>query len=258
MNKTRLLAQAVKAAAPEINQAQTSKKNQALKQIAEQLLKRQNEILKANHEDLERAEKNGMPKPMLDRLLLDEKRIKGISDAVLELVEKPDPVGTVVDGSIRPNGLSISKVRVPLGVVGIIFESRPNVSVDAATLCLKAGNAVVLRGGKEAISSNRALVTIMRDAIAAVGLPKDGIGLIEDTSRESANEMMKLSGILDVLVPRGGAGLIRSVVENATVPVIETGTGNCHIYVHQQANLTMAVEIAFNAKVSRPSVCNAA
>ena len=258
MNKTRLLAQAVKAAAPEINQAQTSKKNQALKQIAEQLLKRQNEILKANQEDLERAEKNGMPKPMLDRLLLDEKRIKGISDAVLELVEKPDPVGTVVDGSIRPNGLSISKVRVPLGVVGIIFESRPNVSVDAATLCLKAGNAVVLRGGKEAISSNRALVTIMRDAIAAVGLPKDGIGLIEDTSRESANEMMKLSGILDVLVPRGGAGLIRSVVENATVPVIETGTGNCHIYVHQQANLTMAVEIAFNAKVSRPSVCNAA
>ena len=258
MNKTRLLAQAVKAAAPEINQAQTSKKNQALKQIAEQLLKRQNEILKANQEDLERAEKNGMPKPMLDRLLLDEKRIKGISDAVLELVEKPDPVGTVVDGSIRPNGLSISKVRVPLGVVGIIFESRPNVSVDAATLCLKAGNAVVLRGGKEAISSHRALVTIMRDAIAAVGLPKDGIGLIEDTSRESANEMMKLSGILDVLVPRGGAGLIRSVVENATVPVIETGTGNCHIYVHQQANLTMAVEIAFNAKVSRPSVCNAA
>ncbi len=258
MNKTRLLAQAVKTAAPEINQAQTSKKNQALKQIAEQLLKRQNEILKANQEDLERAEKNGMPKPMLDRLLLDEKRIKGISDAVLELVEKPDPVGTVVDGSIRPNGLSITKVRVPLGVVGIIFESRPNVSVDAATLCLKAGNAVVLRGGKEAISSNQALVTIMRDAIAAVGLPKDGIGLIEDTSRESANEMMKLSGILDVLVPRGGAGLIRSVVENATVPVIETGTGNCHIYVHQQANLTMAVEIAFNAKVSRPSVCNAA
>ena len=222
MNKTRLLAQAVKTAAPEINQAQTSKKNQALKQIAEQLLNRQNEILKANQEDLERAEKNGMPKPMLDRLLLDEKRIKGISDAVLELVEKPDPVGTVVDGSIRPNGLSITKVRVPLGVVGIIFESRPNVSVDAATLCLKAGNAVVLRGGKEAISSNQALVTIMRDAIAAVGLPKDGIGLIEDTSRESANEMMKLSGILDVLVPRGGAGLIRSVVENATVPVIET------------------------------------
>lgn len=258
MNNTLAVAQAVKAAAPKINNADTVLKNTALENIAKRLIERQDEILAANSEDIARAEKNGMPKQMIDRLLLNEKRVSGIADAVLELVDMSDPIGKVEDGSVRPNGLSITKVRVPLGTVGIIYESRPNVSVDAAVLCIKAGNAVLLRGGKEAISSNCALVDIMKGAIEEVGLPKDCIALIKDTSRESATEMMKLNGILDVLIPRGGAGLIRAVVENSTVPVIETGTGNCHIYVHKQANLQMALDIVFNAKVSRPSVCNAA
>ena len=195
---------------------------------------------------------------MIDRLMLDEGRISGIADAVRTLIDLDDPVGVVERGFTRPNGLVIHKTRVPLGVIGIIFESRPNVSVDAATLCLKAGNAVILRGGKEAINSNRALVGIMRRAVEKCGFDPNIIQLVDDTSRESANQMMKLSGFIDVLIPRGGHGLIQAVVQNATVPVIETGTGNCHIYVDKAADLAMAADIVYNAKTSRPSVCNAA
>lgn len=237
--------------------ASSELKNRGLRAIADALVKRTDEIIKANDIDLENAVKNGMSVSMQDRLKLDEKRIKDIAKGVLQLVEADDPIGSVDSGVVRPNGLRIYKTRVPLGVIGIIFESRPNVTVDAATLCLKAGNAVILKGGKEAINSNKCLADIMREAVESVGLCGDVIQLIEDTSREAATELMKLSGYLDVLIPRGGAGLIRAVVENATVPVIETGTGNCHVYVDDSADITMAADIVENGKTQRPSVCNA-
>ncbi len=195
---------------------------------------------------------------MLDRLALSESRIKDIAESVLEIVALPDPIGVVKNGSTRPNGLNIEKVAVPMGTIAVIYEARPNVTIDAAALCLKSGNAVILRGGKEAINSNIATANIMRNAIESVGLDRNCIQLVEDTSRETANALMKLNGYIDVLIPRGGAGLINSVVHNATVPVIETGVGNCHIYVDKTADVDMAVNIIFNAKTSRPSVCNAA
>ena len=194
---------------------------------------------------------------MIDRLTLTESRIRSMADAVRQVVKLEDPVGKVENGFTRPNGLRISKTKVPLGVVAIIFESRPNVTVDAAVLCLKSGNACILRGGKEAIHSNKALAGIMRQAIAGAGISPDAILLVEDTSRESAAQLMRLNGYVDVLIPRGGAGLIKSVVENATVPVIETGAGNCFIFVDDSANFDMAASIIDNAKTSRPSVCNA-
>ncbi len=238
--------------------AGTEQKNKTLMRIAELLLFEKEQILKANAQDVSAARKAGMPEAMIDRLLLSGKRIQAMSDACLELVSMPDPVGRILEGSVRPNGLNIRRVTVPFGVIGMIYESRPNVTVDAATLCLKAGSAVMLRGGKEAYHSNRCLAELMRRALKETGLPEDAVTFVEQTDRETAAEMMRLNGFLDLLIPRGGAGLIQAVVQNATVPVIETGVGNCHIYVDESADLEMAVSIVFNAKTSRPSVCNAA
>lgn len=233
------------------------KKNDALRAIAQALLDNSDTIIAANKTDLEKGKENGLSASLLDRLMLDRKRIEGIAQGVLEVAALPDPVGTVISGSVRPNGLKISKVRVPMGVIGIIYESRPNVTVDAAVLCLKSGNAVILRGGKEAINSNMCLAEIMRGAVEQTGLDRNSVQLIEDTSRQSSTELMGLTKYLDVLIPRGGKGLIRAVVDNAKVPVIETGAGNCHVYVDEYADLDMAADIIFNAKTSRPSVCNA-
>lgn len=237
--------------------APSEQKNKALELIAEALIENTQYITEENSRDIAAAREKGMSESMIDRLMLDEKRIKGISEAARELIALPDPIGKVISGTTRPNGLLIEKVTVPLGVIAVIFEARPNVTVDAAALCLKSGNTVILRGGKEAINSNKAMAEIMRKAVAKAGLPEDCIQLVEDTSRESATALMRLNGYVDVLIPRGGAGLISACVQNATVPVIETGTGNCHIYVDKDADLNKAVEIIYNAKTSRPSVCNA-
>ena len=249
---------AAKHAARSLSVAGTAAKNAALEAIAQALLAHQADILAANAQDLEATRAAGMRPALLDRLALDEKRIAGIVEGVRQVAALPDPIGETVKETLRPNGLRIGKRRVPLGVIGIIYEARPNVTVDAAALCLKSGNAVILRGGKEAFRSNEALVEVMRDALEAAGLPRDCVALVQDTSRESATELMNLTGYLDVLIPRGGAGLIRSVVEHARVPVIQTGVGVCHVYVHESADLQMASEIIYNAKCSRPSVCNAA
>ena len=249
---------AAKVAARTLSVADTALKNKALEAIAQALLDRQEEILSANAQDLAAAREGGMRQSLQDRLALDEKRIAGIVEGVRQVAALPDPIGQVTKMEKRPNGLIIGRRRVPLGVIGIIYEARPNVTADAAALCLKSGNAVILRGGKEALHSNMALTAIMRDALNQSGLPMDCVSLVASTSRESAAEMMNLTGYLDVLIPRGGAGLIRSVVENARVPVIQTGVGVCHIYVHEKADLQMAADILYNAKCSRPSVCNAA
>ena len=237
--------------------ADTEKKNAALQKIAEALLAHSSEIIEANAADLKAARENGMSVSMQDRLMLNEDRIKGISDAVSELIKLEDPIGRVDNGSARPNGLRITKVRVPMGVIGMIYESRPNVTADAATLCLKTGNAVILRGGKEAYNSNKCICNIMRDAAEEAGFPKDIIQFVDDTTREVTTELMKCNKYLDLLIPRGGAGLIRAVTQNATVPVIETGTGNCHIYIDKSADIEMGVNITDNGKTQRPSVCNA-
>ena len=233
------------------------KKTAALQAAARALLARQEELLAANRADVEAGEAAGMRDSLLDRLRLAESRIAGMAQALREVAEAPDPVGRVLSGEVRPNGLQIQKITVPLGVIGIIYEARPNVTSDAAGLCLKAGNAVILRGGKEAFRSNRAVAQVLRDALEESGLPADCVQLVEDTSRQSAQELMGLTGYLDVLIPRGGAGLIRAVKENSRVPVIETGVGNCHAYVDAAADLDMAADIVYNAKCSRPSVCNA-
>ncbi len=238
--------------------AGTARKNAALEAIADALLAQEADILEANRTDMERAAAGGMSQSMLDRLQLTSARIAGMADGIRQIVSLTDPVGEIVEGFRRPNGLKIQKTRVPLGVLGIIYEARPNVTSDAAALCLKAGNAVILRGGKEALASNQAIVRAIRQGLADSGLPVDAVQLVEDTSRETAVAMMRLNRYIDVLIPRGGGGLIQSVVQNATVPVIETGVGNCHIYIDRAADLDMAADIVFNAKVSRPSVCNAA
>lgn len=235
-----------------------SKKSAALQHAAQALRNNAAEILAANALDIKAAQENGMPKVIQDRLRLDADRIAGMATGMLEVAAEKDPVGLVLDGETRPNGLKIQRVTVPLGVIGIIFESRPNVTSDAAALCIQAGNAVILRGGKEAIHSNKAIVKVLQNALEASGLPRETVQLVEDTSRESAAELMALTEYLDVLIPRGGGGLIRAVKENAKVPVIETGVGNCHIYVDETADVAEAAEIVFNAKTSRPSVCNAA
>ena len=258
MNYIETLGKQAAAVRREISTASTNQKNMALNGIADMLTANVEKIVAANDRDMEAAKASGMSSSLQDRLRLDENRIKGMAEGVRAIIELEDPVGRIESGSIRPNGLRIAKTRVPLGVIGIIYEARPNVTVDAAALCLKAGNTVILRGGKEAFHSNQCLVEVMRKALKKSGMPENIIQLVEDTSRESAAAMMKLNGYLDVLIPRGGQGLIRSVVENATVPVIETGTGNCHIYVDEYADLDMAAEIVYNAKTSRPSVCNAA
>ena len=248
---------AAKKAAFLMGMADTNKKNTALKAVADALVANREKILKANDIDLENAVKNGMSVAMQDRLRLTEDRIKGMAEGLVQLTALPDPIGEVIDGFRRPNGLQIVKRRVPLGVLGIIFESRPNVTADAAGLCIKSGNACILRGGKEAINSNIAIAEIFSETLEASGLPKAAVQLIDNTSREVSTAMMKLNDYIDVLIPRGGAGLIRSVVMNATVPVIQTGTGNCHVFVDETADLDMAVNIVMNAKTQRPSVCNA-
>ncbi len=237
--------------------AGTALKNRALEKIAERLIINAEMIIGENKKDIATAREMGIAEQMIDRLMLNEARIKAISDAVLQVAALDDPIGEVLDGFVRPNGLNIKKVAVPLGVIGIIYESRPNVTVDAATLCLKSGNVAILRGGKEAFCSNNALCGVMRDALKSVGLPEDCVQLVTDTTRESATALMQLSA-LDVLIPRGGKGLIRSVVENSKVPVIETGSGNCHVYVDEFADFDKAVKIVDNAKTQRVSVCNAA
>ncbi|MBR2477015.1 MAG: glutamate-5-semialdehyde dehydrogenase [Clostridia bacterium] len=233
-------------------------KNKALTYIADDLEKYADKILEANAIDLANAEANGMKASMVDRLRLTKERISGVAEGVRQVRDLPDPVGEVLGAVKRPNGLQIAKRRVPLGVIGIIYESRPNVTADTAVLCLKSSNACILRGGKEAINSNSAIADIMIDAVKRAGLPDGTVELIRDTSRETASEMMKLNEYIDVLIPRGGAGLINAVVNTATVPVIQTGVGNCHIYADKDCNPKMAVDILVNAKTSRPSVCNAA
>lgn len=233
-------------------------KNKALEAIADAIVKNTDIIMSANRIDIDSAEQNGIRKAMIDRLSLSPERIEGIAEGVRQVAALNDPIGEVIKMWKRPNGLLIGQKRVPLGVIAIIFEARPNVTVDAAVLCLKTSNACILRGGKEAVNTNKALMKIMQQASYENGIPEGTLNLIEDTSRETAAELMKMNGYIDVLIPRGGKGLIRSVVENATVPVIETAAGNCHIYVDETADFDMALKIILNAKVQRPSVCNAA
>lgn len=252
------LGEQAKSSATVLAVASTVQKNRALLAMADALCDRREQILAENRLDLEAAAEKGTPKQMLDRLSLDASRIHAMADGIRQVAALPDPVGEVLSMQQRPNGLTIGQKRVPIGVIGIIYESRPNVTADAAALCLKSGNAVILRGGSDAIRSNRAIAAALRQALVSSGLPEGCVGLVEDTSRETATEMMRANGWIDVLIPRGGAGLISSVVKNATVPVIETGTGNCHVYVDETADLQMATDIIVNAKASRPSVCNAA
>ncbi len=245
-----------KAASVFVAAADKDKKNEALRLLAEKLVDAADAILEANASDVEAA-RGKISDVMIDRLLLSHERIEGMAKGILDAVDLPDPVGRVLAAVERPGGLIIKKVSVPLGVVAIIYESRPNVTSDAASLAVKSGNACVLRCGKEAHASAAAIVCALQEGLAAAGLPKDSVVLIEDTTRESANEMMKARGLIDLLIPRGGRGLIKSCVENATVPCIETGTGICHVYVDKYADLDKAIKIVNNAKTSRPSVCNA-
>ncbi len=240
-----------------MSQVTTEQKNNALGIIADMLEENIEKIVSANNVDIENGRQNGLNDGLIDRLMLNADRIKAMADGARQVASLPDPCGRVLSEYKKDNGLLIKKITVPLGVIGIIFEARPNVTVDAAALCLKSGNAVILRGGKEAINSNTALADIMREALAKAGFPQDVIQLVGDTSRQSSNDMMHMNEYLDCLIPRGGKGLIKAVVENSTVPVIETGSGNCHIYVDESADINMAAEIIFNAKTQRISVCNA-
>lgn len=235
----------------------TKQKNDALLEIAKGLRENCETIIQENKIDIENAKKDGLPDGLVDRLMLDDGRINAIADSIEQVAELPDPCGEILSEYIKENGLKITKVSVPIGVIGIIYEARPNVTADAAVLCLKSSNAVILRGGKEAINSNMAIAGVMRAALKKCGFDENCIQLVTDISRESANEMMKMKGYLDCLIPRGGKGLIRSVVENSTVPVIETGSGNCHIFVDESADIDMAAKIIFNAKTQRIGVCNA-
>ena len=232
-------------------------KNQGLAAAADELIRRQKEILKANEADIARAKEKGMAPGLVDRLTLTPERIQGIVEGIQQVIGLEDPIGEVLSMKKRPNGLLIGQKRVPLGVIGMIYEARPNVTADAFALCFKTGNAVILRGGSDAAESNRAIVAAIRAGLASLNIPEDAVQLLDDPSRETAREFMRLNEYLNVLIPRGGAGLIRSVLENSTVPVIETGTGNCHIYVDESADLNMALEILFNAKTQRIGVCNA-
>ena len=240
-----------------MSQVTAEQKNNALGIIADMLEENIEKIVSANNVDIENGRQNGLNDGLIDRLMLNADRIKAMADGARQVASLPDPCGRVLSEYKKDNGLDIKKITVPLGVIGIIFEARPNVTVDAAALCLKSGNAVILRGGKEAINSNTALADIMREALAKAGFPQDVIQLVGDTSRQSSNDMMHMNEYLDCLIPRGGKGLIKAVVENSTVPVIETGSGNCHIYVDESADINMAAEIIFNAKTQRISVCNA-
>ena len=251
-------AEQARAAATYLATASTEAKNKALRLIAGALKKRSGDIIAANARDLEQFKTSpGFSKALEDRLMLDEERIAGAAEGLLEIAALEDPIGEVTGATLRPSGLQVGRVRTPMGVIGIIYESRPNVTVDAAGLTLKSGNAVILRGGSEALQSNICLVKIIQEQLREAGLPETAVQLIEDTDRAAARTLMQLNGKVDLLIPRGGPSLIKAVVENATVPVIETGAGNCHLYIDEGADKEMAVEIAFNAKVQRPGVCNA-
>ncbi|MFJ5714816.1 glutamate-5-semialdehyde dehydrogenase [Neobacillus sp. NPDC093127] len=248
----------LKKAAKQLAMLSASEKNDALAKMADHLMTEKEWIISENAKDLAVGKEKGLPVPLLDRLLLSEERMDQIVDGVRQLIKLEDPIGETIDAWERPNGLKIDTIRVPLGVIGMVYEARPNVTVDAGSLCLKAGNAVLLRGSSSAIHSNKALVHVMRGALAGSAIPADAVQLLEDTSRETAAEMFKLNEYLDVLIPRGGAGLIQSVIQNATVPVLETGVGNCHVFIDETAKQKMGIDIAINAKLHRPSVCNAA
>ncbi|WP_368271346.1 glutamate-5-semialdehyde dehydrogenase [Enterocloster lavalensis] len=232
-------------------------KNMGLEEAARSLLEGEEEILLANQEDYEKAKNGGMSQGLLDRLMLTPARVQAMADGLLQVAALEDPVGEVLSVKLRPNGLQIGQKRVPLGVIGMIYEARPNVTADAFGLCFKSGNAVILKGGSDAIRSNQAIVRCLREGLVHAGLPADAVQLVEDTNRDTTRELMRLNQYVDVLIPRGGAGLIRAVVENSTVPVIETGTGNCHIYVDESADFNMALDIIYNAKTQRIGVCNA-
>ncbi len=257
MTELEQIGEKAKAAAASLNRLDTAKKNEALKAAAAALKDHEQDILKANEEDVKAARENGMSAGLLDRLSLTPERIGGMADGLLDVAALPDPVGSIISMDRRPNGLLIGKMRVPMGVVGMIYESRPNVTSDSFGLCFKSGNAVILKGGSDSIRSNIAIVRALREGLADSGITEDAVQLIESTDREVTREFMRLSDYLDLLIPRGGAGLIHTVVENSTVPVIETGTGNCHIYVDESADLDMAVNIIMNAKTQRVGVCNA-
>lgn len=246
-----------RAAEPEMRNMKTADKNRILKAVGQQLIKDTSEIISANQLDMENEQKNNMSSGLLDRLMLNESRIAGMTEGLNQIAELDDPIGEVTGMKRRPNGLLIGQQRVPLGVIGIIYEARPNVTADAFGLCFKTGNAVVLKGGSDAIHSNMAIVNSIRKVLKEYGACEDAVQLITDTSRETTTAFMKMNQYIDVLIPRGGAGLIRAVVQNSTIPVIETGTGNCHIYVDETADLNMAVDIIFNAKTQRIGVCNA-
>jgi len=258
MEEMNIIGKQAKLASSQLAYYSTDKKNDALKSMADHLIRAEKYILNENKKDIEIAKKEGRTKAFLDRLMLDKKRIQSMAEGMLMISKLSDPLGEIEFKIKRPNGLVIEKKRVPLGVIGIIYEARPNVTVDASALCFKAGNAVILRGGSGAINSNKALLKILREGLEEVGIPTEVIQLIENTEKRSAVKLMKMRKYIDVLIPRGGASLIKTVVENSLIPVIETGVGNCHIYVDDDANLKMAKEIVVNAKTSRPAVCNAA
>ena len=240
-----------------LSQAGSEKKNACLANMIKTIKEDAEHILNENQKDMEKARMKGISESLLDRLMLDEKRLNGITEGLEQLIALKDPIGEIISMNKMPNGLLVGQMRVPLGVIGIIYEARPNVTADAASLCIKSGNSVILRGGSEAIKSNTAIVKSLRKALTASGLPEDSISIIEDTSRETAIKFMQLNEYIDVLIPRGGAGLIKTAVENSTIPVIQTGTGNCHVYIDNYADLEMAEKIVVNAKISRPGVCNA-
>jgi len=250
-------AQAAKQAAAKLAITSTAVKNAALLAMAAALEAQQSEILAANKRDMTAAAAKGMKSSMLDRLKLTAERISGMADGLRQVAGLADPVGNVIDGKTLPNGLHITKIRVPLGVIGIIYEARPNVTADAAGLCLKSGNAVILKGGSEAMESNKTVAAILAQAAEGAGIPAGSIQFIDTSDRQAVQDLIHMNGLVDVVIPRGGAGLIQAVVRNASVPVIETGAGVCHTYVDKDANVEMAMKIAFNAKVQRPSVCNA-
>jgi len=251
-----LKAQKAKEAAFQLAKATTAQKNEALQIISAQLLEEQDFILSENAKDITAGQQAGMNDSLVDRLKLDAARLKDMADALIQLTQLNDPIGETLEKWEQPNGLAMTKIRVPIGVVGMIYEARPNVTVDASSLCLKTGNAIVLRGSSTAINSNIAIAQVIRRALEKTKLPVESVQLLEDTRRETAAQMFKLNEYLDVLIPRGGAKLIQTVVQNATVPVLETGAGNCHIFIDQTADVKMAVDIAINAKTQRPSVCN--
>jgi len=253
-----VLAESVKKASRTLAVESTDRKNAALLAMADAIVLKKDYILAENEKDLERGRSNGMSKAILDRLALSESRINGMAEGVRQLVDLSDPIGEIMESFKRPNGLIVEKVRVPFGVIGMIYEARPNVTVDSASIAIKTGNGILLRGSASAINSNMALVKVMKEAVSSAGIDEDVIGLISDGDHETVGRMMKLNDYIDVIIPRGGASLIRRVVQESTVPVLETGVGNCHIFIDESADYKMAQNIVINAKTQRPAVCNAA